>query len=179
MSRRKSLKKSQLTLLLLTLYFCLFNQNIFGQTDRMPLPNVETIVNKICGSSAEIIWANTYTTGKVAHIYLLMEGKYFTKPYLKKFFTCISREYADIVSLKITALSDREKLKIEINRLLHPPIHENPPPEVILDPNPEPINYYRAYYYRSRKESFEYSPDPTKGRMITYNFKKPSVPLIK
>ena len=165
------------------LLFGLFVRNSLAQTEEIPLPSAETVINKKCGSSAEIVLARGYTTGKVAHVYLLLEGKYFTQAYLKRFFTCISREYTDIVVLKITALSDRKELDIEIDRFVNYPGDEDPPPTPKYNPNPEPPNYYRAYYEKwsvlNEIESFRYSPDPQKWKLITYNLRKPIAQRIK
>jgi hypothetical protein len=164
-----------------------------AQRESMRLPNAEAVINKKCDSTAEILLAWGTPTGKVAHIYLLMDGKYFTLLYLKKFFACISRGYPKLAALKITALSDKKELEIKIERFLHPPAISETIGRTVNNSQPAPLpNYYRAYYQRSNvvnsrkywdgfrsSEYFEYSPNPRKWRMVIYNFRKPSVPLVK
>jgi hypothetical protein len=161
------------------LFLSLFVQNTFAQRDTIPLPNAETIINKKCNSSAEIVLALGFKTGKVAHIYLLMDEKDFTQPYLKNFFICISRGFANLAILNITAKSDRKELDFEINGFLHPPPSDTDPPKNI--DTTKPPNHYRAYYWRISfigervRENLEYSPDAGNWRMVTYKFRKPSI----
>lgn len=165
--------KTYFEIVAVVLLFGLFVCNIFGQREIKPLANAETVINKKCATPSEVRAFSFVTT---AHIFLLMEEEYFTKPHLIKLFTCVSRSYPKLISLQITASSDRKEFANEIEKVLYPP----PSDPILQDTNPSPPpNCHRAYYDRFRKEYFEYSPDPTKWRMVTYNFRKPSVPLVK
>jgi hypothetical protein len=163
---------------IIVIFSLAFGINVFAQRNFKPLEDAEIVINKNCASTAEVI--KTLSMSKGARIYLFMDEKYFTKSYLVKLFSCISREYVRFNHLNVTILSDRKELDIEINEFLYPPPSIDPPALFVPPSKPSPPpNYARAYYDRFHKEYFEYSPNPKKWRMVTYNFRKPSVPLFK
>lgn len=129
-----------------------------------------------CGTPVKV----GYVVNGNTTYYLLLESLHFKKNTLEKLFKCFSARHSRELYFHIVAFSDQVNLRIAIRNARTALPDVNPPDDSSTEDcrdlekafRPCPTGYFRAFYWRGRKEYFEYSPDIVSGKLIRVNIRK-------
>lgn len=166
----KVLNKRKRMFLFCALILMSFAEVVFAQMNDPNIKKKAQLITVKCNFTFELVetWEISTINGNYLKISTFLEAKYFTTAQLKKYFTCWSREFPQKAILRVIAVSDKSVFEV-----LYPIKSDSQ--EYKTPPNHLEADYNRSAVFGT--ESFIYNPDPKNWKLITYKFKKHTVPL--